>query len=74
MPYYVFRIRPDKTMALLNTFPKFKEAMTFCREQRKSQPPEDKDAIRMMFAETEKDAKRLLGDRRPPAPLEEWEA
>jgi hypothetical protein len=74
MPYFCFRIRPDRTMTLLETYPKFKEAMDYCRDLRRQQAADDPDQIRMMFAATAKDAKRLLGERRPPTPLEEWEA
>lgn len=74
MPYYCFRIRPDRTMVLLETYPKFQEAMAFCRDLRRQQADGDADQIRMMFAATEKEAKRLLGDKRPPTPIEEWEA
>jgi hypothetical protein len=75
MPYYVFRISPERKLTLLNSFDKFKEAMTLCRNMRREQPPTDKDSIRMTFAKTEAEAKRLLSEKRQAAsPLEEWEA
>lgn len=76
MPYYVFRIAADKkTLTLVNTFDKYKEAKETCRTLRAAAPAGGPDAIRMAFAATERDAKRLLADRRQPSsPLEEWEA
>lgn len=74
MPYYVFRIA-DKTLTLLNTFEKYKDAKETCRNLRLADPAGGADQIRMAFAATERDAKRLLADKRQPSsPLEEWEA
>ena len=74
MPYYVFRIAADKTLTLLNTFDKYKDAKETCRTLRIAEPS-GSDQIRMAFAATERDAKRLLaGKRQPSSPLEEWEA
>ncbi len=76
MPYYVFRISADKkNLMLLETCAKFAEAKNACRDLRKQQGPQDTDLIRMAFANSEKDAKRLLTDpRKESTPLEEWEA
>lgn len=75
MPYFVFRISAERQLALINTYEKFPEAMKVCRELRKNQAPGATDAIRMTFAKSEPEAKRLLSERRQPSsPLEEWEA
>ncbi len=76
MPYYVFRISADKkSLTLIETYAKFAEAKNACRDLRKQQGPQDTDLIRMAFANSEKDAKRLLTDpRKESTPLEEWEA
>ncbi len=76
MPYYVFRLSADrKDLTLLNTCAKFAEAKELCRELRQQQAPDDTGHIRMAFAPSERDAKRLLTDSRSPSsPLEEWEA
>ncbi len=74
MPYYVFRIA-DKQLTLLNTFEKYKDAKETCRKLRMADAAGGADQIRMAFAATERDAKRLLADKRQPqSPLEEWEA
>ena len=75
MPYFVFRISADKEMSLVKSCEKFKEAKDLCRERRMAESPDDPNAFRMAFAETEVKAKRLLGEKRQPSsPLEEWEA
>lgn len=74
MPYYVFRIAADRTLSLVRAFDKFKEAKETCRTLRMAQPAGGADQIRMAFGATERDAKRLLADKRQPSsPLEEWE-
>lgn len=75
MPYYVFRLSPDKKLTLINTFAKYQEAKDLCRQLRQTESPDNPNAVRMAFAEDEVKAKRLLADRRQPSsPLEEWEA
>jgi len=76
MPYYVFRLSADrKNLTLLETYVKFAEAKNACRELRKQQKPDDTDLIRMAFAASEKEAKRLLTEpRKESSPIEEWEA
>lgn len=75
MPYFVFRFGPDRKPALVETFDSFKEAKDACRTLRQQESPDDPNAIRMAFAKTEHEAKRLLSEKRDPSsPLEEWEA
>ncbi len=76
MPYYVFRISADKKiLTLVNTYAKFAEAKDVCRDLRRQQGPDDTGLVRMTFANSEKDAKRLLTEpRKESTPLEEWEA
>ena len=75
MPYYVFRLSPDKKLTLVDTFAKYQEAKDLCRQLRQTESPDNPNAVRMAFAEDEVKAKRLLADRRQPSsPLEEWEA
>ena len=75
MPYFVFRISADKQLKLVKTCEKYKEAKDLCRELRIADSPDNPNAIRMAFAETEIKAKHLLAEKRQPSsPLEEWEA
>ncbi|MHB8535499.1 MAG: hypothetical protein ACYDBW_08645 [Sulfuricaulis sp.] len=75
MPYFVFRILPDKKFSLVKSCDQYKEAKDLCRELRIAESPDNPTAVRMAFAEDEAKAKRLLMDKRQPSsPLEEWEA
>jgi hypothetical protein len=75
MPYFVFRFGPDRKPVLAQTFDEYKEAKEACRHLRQQESPDDPNAIRMAFAKSEHEAKRLLSEKRDPSsPLEEWEA
>lgn len=75
VPYFVFRINPEKQLQLVKAFAGYKEAKDLCRELRIAESPDNPNAVRMAFAEDEAKAKRLISDKRlPGAPLEEWEA
>lgn len=75
MPYFVFRITADNQFTLVNAYDKFQEARQVCRNMRAEAAPGSAERVRMGFAKTENEAKRLLMERRSPAsPLEEWEA
>lgn len=75
MPYFVFRISPEKQFDLVKVFDSYQQAKETCRELRIKESPDNPTAIRMAFAKTEYEAKRLLSERRQPSsPLEEWEA
>jgi hypothetical protein len=74
MPYFVFRVSTDRQFTLVGAYDKFPEAKRVCRELRAAEPPGSKDQIRMAFAKSEYEARRLLSERRQPAsPIEEWE-
>lgn len=64
MPYFVFRILPDRKLTLLQTFAKFKEARDHVRSLRAHQATDDRSTIRMIFAEDAKKAQLLLTDLR----------
>lgn len=64
MPYFVYRISPERKLTLLDTLDKFKQAKDLARSLRAQQSPEVNDIIRMIFAETPKKAQMLLTDRR----------
>jgi len=75
MPYFVYRISAERKLALVNVYDKFQEAKDVCRKMRADMPADSVEQVRMAFAQSEKEAKRLLSDKREPSsPLEEWEA
>ncbi len=64
MPYFVYRISPDRKLTLLETFTKFKEAKDHARSLRAQQATDDRNTVRMIFAENQKKAQLLLTDAR----------
>ena len=64
MPYFVYRISPERKLILLDTLDMFKEAKDFARSLRAQQPPGVNEVIRMIFAESPKKARLLLTDLR----------
>jgi len=66
MPYFLYRISPERKLTLIQTFEKFQEAKGLARQLRAEQPPGNSDTIRMIFAETQKKAQLLLTDPRNP--------
>jgi len=68
MPYFVYRISPERRLTLVDTFIKFKDAKDFARGLRARQPADDQHKIRMMFADDAKKAQLLLADPRSSRP------
>jgi len=66
MPYFLYRISPERKLHLINTFEKFSDAKTTARHLRAEQPPDATDTIRMIFAEDAAKARLLLTDLRNP--------
>jgi hypothetical protein len=75
MPYFVFKVRGDKSsMTLLQRFDVFKEASQFAKTQRKDLPTGDPYYIKLVHAEDELEGERLIREpRQPSSPVEEWE-
>ena len=75
MPYFVFKIFPDKDTKpeLVESKEKFPEANKLCKALRKEISGDDGLTIKMMFAEDEQEARRLMRTRKDAAPIEEWE-
>jgi len=66
MPYFVYRISPERKLTLIETFAKFKEAKDHARALRAQQTTDDRNVVRMIFAEDQKKAQLLLTDLRTP--------
>lgn len=75
MPYFVFKLGADQSLTLIQTYEKFKEAKQYCREQRAQAASESShDLYRLMFAKSEREAKRLITEKHKASSLlEEWE-
>jgi len=66
MPYFLYRISPERKLTLIQTYAKFQEAKTEARRLRGEKPADNQDTIRMIFAEDPKKAQLLLTDLRNP--------
>jgi hypothetical protein len=66
MPYFVYNISPERKLTLIETFARFKEAKDHARSLRAQQTADDRNTIRMIFAEDPKKAQLLLTDLRTP--------
>ena len=66
MPYFLYRITPDRKLTLIETFEKFQDAKGVARRMRGEQSAGSTDTIRMIFADTAKKAQLLLTDLRNP--------
>ena len=75
MPYFIFRISAGKDIKpeLVDTKEKFPDANRICKTLRKEMSAEDKSVIKMMFAEDELEARRLMRTKKDSSPIEEWE-
>jgi hypothetical protein len=59
MPYFVYRIQEKpRKLDHLETFPSYKEAKIYVREQR--QQSEEIESVRMIFARNDIEAEKLL--------------
>ena len=59
MPYFVYRIqKKPRKLDHLETFPSYKEAKIYVREQR--QQSDDVESVRMIFARNDIEAEKLL--------------
>jgi hypothetical protein len=64
MPYFVYRISPERKLTLIETFAKFKQAKDLARALRAQQATDDRNVVRMIFAEDPKKAQLLLSNKR----------
>ena len=64
MPYFLYRISPGRKLTLIETLAGFKEARDLARSLRAQQATDDRNVVRMIFAEDPKKAQLLLSDKR----------
>ncbi len=64
MPYYVYRIEPPLILSHLETQERYQDARKLVRRLRAEQAPEDPVQYRMVFAQHEAEAERLLATPR----------
>lgn len=64
MPYFVFKVSPERKLEKLNAFAGYRDARQYAREQRARQTADDPDKIRLVHAENPMEAERLLSTPR----------
>jgi hypothetical protein len=78
MPYFVFTVEKvgsigRKSAAFVEQFDDFKEAKQFARLQRADLKVKDASQVKIMFAETQQEAKAKIEENREAPVLREWE-
>jgi hypothetical protein len=60
MPYFVYSVGPGKRLEHLDTFPKYREAREYVRNHRGQEDQDPEVLIRMMHANNQAEAEKLL--------------
>lgn len=73
MPYYVFRVKQDRSSAsLVEAFSKYQEASSHAKALRRDLPATE--FIKLIYAEDSSEGERLVLEKhQPSSPVEEWE-
>jgi hypothetical protein len=64
MPYFVYRIEPPLRLTHIDTTERYKDAREIVRERRRARPEGDGSEYRMVFANSQGEAERLLSTPR----------
>lgn len=73
MPYYVYKVFPDRRAEYLADFAAYKQARALARETRATLDAGDECAVKMVFAKDRTEAKSLILTPRPRPVLMEHE-
>ncbi|PLY13498.1 MAG: hypothetical protein C0631_13895 [Sedimenticola sp.] len=60
MPYFIYNIDPKKQLTYLDNNPNYREAREQARGLRAAQAEDDKGTIKIVFAQNQNEAERLL--------------
>ncbi len=71
MPYFVYKVFPNKKVEEINSFGAYREARQFARDRREALTESDDYFVKVIFAGNADEAKRLLVTEREPRPLGE---
>lgn len=71
MPYFVYKIHPDRQLEQVQAFEKFPEARKLVRAMRQEIGEGDEYTARIIFAKNPDEAERLLMEKREPRPMGE---
>ena len=71
MPYFLYKIMPEKRFELIERFDVYREARDEARARRSQMSAEDQYTIKVMFAKDQEQAERLMSEEREARPLGE---
>lgn len=71
MPYFVYRVSPQRFLKYLEHFDAYKEAREYARGLRAQQDASDLDTIKLIFAKEQAEAEALLKTKREHEPSED---
>ncbi len=71
MPYFLYKVFPEKKFELIEGYDAYKEARTQAHMRRDGLTQEDVHTIKMIFAKNPDEAVRLLSEEREAPPLGE---
>ncbi len=71
MPYYLYRISPDRGLTPVDSYDRYRDARAAARRLRAAQNADDSDIIKMVFASHVAEAESLLTRAREATPSED---
>ena len=71
MPYFLYKIFPNKKLELIENFGNYREAKDKARQLRTEMGDDDSYIVKMIHAKHTDEAERLLSQERKPRPLGE---
>ena len=71
MPYYIYRVSPQRFLKYLEEYPEYREAREHARSLRAQQDDEEPDIIKIIFAKDQAEAEALLKAKRERRPSED---
>jgi hypothetical protein len=71
MPYFIYRISPQRFLTYVNEFAHYREARHTARQMRQEQPQDDLDTVKIIFAKDRGDAESVLKTPRERKPSED---
>lgn len=71
MPYFLYRVTPQRQLTHLQDFDVYKQARAQARALRSQQQADDPDSIKMVFAANRAEAESMLRETRERPPSED---
>lgn len=71
MPYFIYRISPERKLNLLDSFDRYPDAKQAATALRIAQGPDDTGTVKIIFAKDAEEAEQLLRTERERQPSED---